>query len=119
MRLVPGPSDGTDRGVRPESGSRLPDAPRGPSAHAYLLFVLGEYALDEGSGAWTQTIVDALGLVGFEEKAARKALARSAADGMLVSERVGRRARWQLTASGREDLLAAQERLFAPGPEGD
>ncbi len=95
------------------------DAPRGPSAHAYLLFVLGEYALDEGAGAWTQTLVDALGLVGFEDKAVRKALSRCALDGVLVSERVGRRARWQLTPRGREDLLAAEARLFASGPEHD
>ncbi|MCX5555736.1 PaaX family transcriptional regulator C-terminal domain-containing protein [Streptomyces sp. NBC_00038] len=119
MRLVPGLSGGVGEGVGAAAGSRAPDAPRGPSAHAHLLFVLGEYALDEGTGAWTQTIVDALGLVGFEEKAARKALSRSAADGVVVSRRVGRRARWQLTPSGRETLLAAQERLFAPGPERD
>jgi phenylacetic acid degradation operon negative regulatory protein len=108
MRLVPG-----------LSGVVTPDAPRGPSAHAYLLFVLGEYVTGEGAGAWTQTVVDALGLVGFEEKAARKALARSADDSVLVSERVGRRARWRLTPGGRDVLLAAHARLFAPGPERD
>jgi phenylacetic acid degradation operon negative regulatory protein len=98
---------------------RGPDSPRGPSARAYLLFVLGEYALAEGSGAWTQTVLDALALVGFEAKAARQALARSAATGVLVSEHTGRRARWRLTPTGRALLLAAQARLFAPGPEHD
>jgi phenylacetic acid degradation operon negative regulatory protein len=93
---------------------------RGPSARAYLLFVLGEYILEEDSpGAWTQTLLDALGLVGFEERAARQAVSRSASAGWLVSQRSGRRARWLLTPAGREYITAAKVRIFAPGPERD
>jgi phenylacetic acid degradation operon negative regulatory protein len=92
---------------------------RGPSARAYLLILLGEYALDQGDAAWTQTVVDALALVGFETKAARQALTRTAAAGLLTPHRVGRRTRWQLTPTGHDYLTAAKHRLFAPGPEPD
>lgn len=109
----------TDQRVGVPDGGRLTPA-RGPSARAYLLFVLGEYILHEDTaGAWTQTLLDALALLGFEERAARQALARSAAAGWLVSGRSGRRARWQLTSAGREYIKAAKQRIFAPGPERD
>jgi phenylacetic acid degradation operon negative regulatory protein len=98
---------------------RRPGPLRGPSARAHLLFVLGEYALDRTGGAWTQTVVDALAVVGFEEKAARQALTRSAAAGWLTPERSGRRVRWQITPVGQAFLTAARDRLFAPGPDRD
>jgi phenylacetic acid degradation operon negative regulatory protein len=106
-----------------------PDAPgpaRGPSARAYLMMVLGEYVLadpaetaEPAEAAWTQTILDALGMVGFGPKAVRKALTRTAAAGLLVAHRAGRRTRWHLTPRGHDYLLAAKGRLFATGPERD
>lgn len=105
---------------RRSSIRRQPDPARGPSARAHLLILLGEYILaGESAGAWTQTIIDGLALVGFEERAARQAIARTATAGWLASERSGRRVRWQLTPAGREYLAAARERLFALGPESD
>lgn len=106
-----------DEGAEP-AHLRLGPA-RGPSARAYLLLLLGDYTLDQAEAAWTQTVVDALGLIGFEEKAARKALTRSADAGLLTPERIGRRTRWHLTAIGHDALTAAKHRLFAPGPEHD
>jgi phenylacetic acid degradation operon negative regulatory protein len=100
-------------------GPRPPGPARGPSARAYLLILLGDYALDQGDAAWTRTIVDALGLVGFEEKAARQALTRTASAGQLVPSRLGRRTRWLITPAGRETLTAAKNRLFASGPDRD
>jgi phenylacetic acid degradation operon negative regulatory protein len=97
----------------------VPGPPRGPSARTYLLIVLGEHLLGRDASAWTQTVVDALALVGFEEKAARQALTRSAAAGWLASERVGRRVRWRLTTAGEEYLAAGRARLLALGPECD
>jgi phenylacetic acid degradation operon negative regulatory protein len=84
------------------------------------MFVLGDYLLDEDSpGAWTQTLLDALGLLGFEERTARQAVTRSASAGWLESRRRGRRARWLLTPAGREYITAAKRRTFAPGPDRD
>lgn len=99
--------------------SRPPGPARGPSARAYLLILLGDYALDQGNAAWTRTIVEALALVGFEEKAARQALTRTASAGLLLPSRVGRRTRWFITPAGHERLTAAKNRLFASGPEQD
>lgn len=70
-------------------------------------------------GVWTQALIDALALLGFEETTARQAITRTAATGWLASGRAGRRVRWQLTPAGREYLSAARQRLFAPGPERD
>jgi phenylacetic acid degradation operon negative regulatory protein len=92
---------------------------RGPSARAYLLILLGDYAFGQGDVAWTHTVVEALGLVGFEEKAARQALTRSATARLLTPQRIGRRTRWHLTPVGRDTLRAAKARLFATGPERD
>lgn len=110
-------ADEPSAGLR--AGRRLTPA-RGPSARAYLLFVLGEYILDEDSpGAWTQTLLDALSLLGFEENAARQAVTRSASAGWLASQRSGRRARWLLTPAGREYITVAKRRIFSPGPDHD
>ena len=67
------------------------------SARSLLLTLLGEFVLSRPGAVWTQTIVGALDQLGVEEKAARQALARTAADGWLTSERVGRSVRWSLT----------------------
>jgi phenylacetic acid degradation operon negative regulatory protein len=95
-----------------------PDRSRGagtPSARSLLLTVLGEFVLPQREPAWTQALVAALAVVGVEEKAARQALSRTAAEGVLVAERDGRRVRWQLTASGTELLAAGAERIYGFG----
>ena len=85
---------GSGRGARPKVTRRreVSDA----SARSLLTTVLGEYVLPHGEPVWTQTIVDVLGRFEIEEKSARQALARVAAEGWLSSERVGRRVRWAL-----------------------
>jgi phenylacetic acid degradation operon negative regulatory protein len=83
------------------------------SARSLLLTLLGEFVLPRPGPVWTQTIVAVLDRLGVEEKAARQALARTAADGWLASERVGRSARWSLTESGRQLLTAGAGRIYA------
>lgn len=83
------------------------------SARSLLLTLLGEFVLPRPGTVWTQTIVGVLDRLGVEEKAARQALARTAADGWLASERVGRSVRWSLTESGRQLLAAGAERIYA------
>jgi len=61
---------------------------------------------------WTGTLVDALSAVGVEPKAARQALARTAAEGLLTSTRHGRRARWRLTDTGTTLLTEGTERIY-------
>jgi phenylacetic acid degradation operon negative regulatory protein len=51
--------------------------------------------------------------MGVEEKATRQALMRTAAAGWIQAEKVGRRARWQLSASGRQLLSDGAERIYS------
>ncbi|WP_279537807.1 PaaX family transcriptional regulator [Amycolatopsis acidicola] len=85
------------------------------SARSLLMTVLGEYVLPRGRPVWTSTLVDVLAAFGVEEKSARQALARTAAEGWLVSERVGRRVRWSLTPPGRRLLTEGAERIYGFG----
>lgn len=85
------------------------------SARSLLLTVLGEFVLPAGSPVWTQTLLDMLRSLEVEEKSARQALARTASEGLLSSERVGRRVRWSLTPAGRRLLSEGAERIYGFG----
>jgi phenylacetic acid degradation operon negative regulatory protein len=77
--------------------------------------ILGEFVLPRGGPAWTSTLVDALGMFEVEEKSARQALSRIAAEGWLRSQRFGRRVQWSLTAPGRRLLHEGAERIYGFG----
>ncbi len=84
----------------------------GPSARSVLLTVLGEFVLPRDGSAWTGTVVEALGTLGIEEKAARQALARTAAEGLLSPVKIGRRTRWELSEQGRTLLEDGTRRIY-------
>jgi phenylacetic acid degradation operon negative regulatory protein len=110
--MLPAPREGhvTHPAMRPRAGS---------SAKALLLTVLGELVLRHGGWVWTSTVVRALALGGVGERNARQALARLADQGIVRSERVGRRARWHLTAEGAGLLRSGAERIYAFGRSDD
>ena len=85
------------------------------SARSLLLTVLGEFVLPRDDPAWTGALVTGLAEVGVEEKAARQALSRTAAEGLLTSQRDGRRVRWSLTPAGHELLVQGTERIYGFG----
>ena len=86
------------------------------SARGQLFTVLGEFVLPGGGTAWTSSFIDVFARLGVEEKAIRQALMRTASDGWLVSERVGRRTRWTLTPAAHELLVEGTERIYGfPG----
>jgi phenylacetic acid degradation operon negative regulatory protein len=86
------------------------------SARSLLMTMLGEFVLPRGGGpVWTQALVSALALSGIEPKSARQALARTAAEGWLASERIGRQVRWSLTPPGRRLLSEGAQRIYAFG----
>jgi len=91
---------------------------RQPSARSLLLTVLGEYVLPGGEPVWTATLVRVLALLGVAEKAARQALARSAAEGWITSRRHGRLAMWELTDAGRRLLTEGARRIYTFGQDG-
>lgn len=82
------------------------------SARSLLLTILGEFALPRMEPVWTATILDALALQDVEERAARQALARASAEGVITSSRHGRRSAWELTESGTELLTEGTERIY-------
>lgn len=90
----------------------------GGSARSLLMTVLGEFVLPGRAPVWTATLVDVLAMLDVEEKSARQALARTAAEGWLVSERVGRRVRWSLTPPGRRLLETGAARIYSFGTDG-
>jgi phenylacetic acid degradation operon negative regulatory protein len=83
-----------------------------PSARSLLLTILGEFVLPQGGPVWTATLVEALAAVGVEEKAARQALARTSAEGLIEPARVGRRTRWALTRAGGDLLDEGARRIY-------
>jgi phenylacetic acid degradation operon negative regulatory protein len=96
--------------------------PRQPSARSLLLTVLGEFVRPAGQPVWTVTLVRVLALLGVAEKAARQALARTAAEGWIASRRHGRLAQWELTDAGRRLLTEGANRIYTfgqPRPEWD
>lgn len=85
------------------------------SARSLLMTILGEFVLPFSQHVWTATLVRALGVAGIEERSARQALSRTAAEGWLSSERVGRRVRWSLTDSGERLLVEGAHRIYTFG----
>ena len=99
------------------TGTEQPAMPRRhaagtDSARSVLFTVLGELVLPSGGEAWTSAFIGVFGRLGVEEKAARQALMRTAADGWLSSERIGRRTVWRLTPAAERMLRDGTERIF-------
>lgn len=82
------------------------------SARSTLLTILGEYVHPRGESVWTATLLEALTALDIEEKSARQALTRTANEGLLSSERHGRRVLWSLTDQGTALLEEGTERIY-------
>jgi phenylacetic acid degradation operon negative regulatory protein len=89
------------------------DRSRAASARSLLLTILGEFVHSRDGSAWTGTLVAALGALGVEEKSARQTIARTASQGIIASERHGRRVRWQLTDTGSLLLAEGTDRIYS------
>lgn len=90
------------------------------SARGLLFTVLGELVLPGGGTAWTSSVLDVLGRLGVEQKAARQALMRTANAGWLAAERHGRRTRWRLTPRAERLLADGARRIYGfAGPAAD
>jgi phenylacetic acid degradation operon negative regulatory protein len=90
-----------------------------PAARSVLLTILGEYVLPTGDGVWQETLIGALGTLGYKTHAARQALARSVGAGWLETERHGRRSRVRLTPDTAEMLRSGAERIYSFGAPWD
>lgn len=113
MARAPGPRSGRVRGEAPAAQRRR--ASSETTARSLLTTVLGEFVLPRDDAVWTATFLEVLGEFGIEEKAARQALARTAADGWIAAQRSGRRTLWSLTDAGRKLLGEGAERIYSFG----
>jgi phenylacetic acid degradation operon negative regulatory protein len=86
-----------------------------PAARSALLTLLGEYVLPAPDGVWQETLVAALGAMGYKTHAARQALARSVTAGWLRTVRHGRRARMYLNEETAEMLSTGAARIYSFG----
>jgi phenylacetic acid degradation operon negative regulatory protein len=77
-----------------------------------LLTVLGEFVHPRATSVWTATLIDAMAVLGVEEKSARQALTRTASEGLLTSTRHGRRVLWDLTEHGSGLLEEGTNRIY-------
>jgi len=110
--MPPSAADDHVRGV--PSLPRRHDGGSG-SARSLLLTILGEFVLPSGEPPWTSTLLHVGWGLGLEEKSARQALARLAADGWITARRAGRRVRWALTQPGHELLAEGAARIYSFG----
>jgi phenylacetic acid degradation operon negative regulatory protein len=85
------------------------------SARGLIFTILGEYVLPGGATVWTSAMIHAMSRLDIEEKATRQALMRTAADGWLTAERIGRRTRWRLTPSADRLLTEGTDRIYSFG----
>lgn len=102
---------------RPQLLSSGADNGGGESSRWLLLTILGEFVLPSGGSVWTQTLVQAMGLLGIRDKAARQAIARMHERNWLHRERVGRQTRWSLTKTAAETLESGADRIYSFGAQ--
>ncbi len=105
-------------GARPAAMPRR-HAAGSSSARGLIFTILGEYVLPAGGMVWTSAMIETMSHLGVEEKATRQALMRTAADGWLAPERVGRRTRWRLTPNAHRLLTEGSERIYGFGAHRD
>jgi len=86
-----------------------------PAARSVLLTMLGEYVLPASGSAWQETLIGALGTLGYKTHAARQALARSVGADWLRTERHGRRSRVELTPATADMLRSGARRIYSFG----
>lgn len=91
------------------------DTAASSTARSLIFTILGEYVLPAGGAVWTSAMIEAMSRLDVEEKATRQALMRTAADGWLMAERIGRRTRWRLTPNADRLLTEGSERIYGFG----
>lgn len=87
------------------------------SARSLLLTVLGEFVLPRGEQVWTSTLLELAADLDVAEKAARQALMRTADDGWIAAQRIGRETRWGLTEQGTRLLTDGTRRIYDAASE--
>ncbi|HET7010291.1 MAG TPA: PaaX family transcriptional regulator C-terminal domain-containing protein [Anaerolineales bacterium] len=87
-----------------------------PRTQLVLFNLYGDYVLEAGGAAWTQGLLEVLGLLGVGSRAARTTLSRMKRRGWLEARRVGKRSLYRATERTRSLLVEGSSRLFGPRP---
>lgn len=103
------------RTLAPLLGATIDGRARDDNARSLMITVLGEFVRPNGGAAWTQTLIDAMELLGVQSKTTRQVLARLADRGWLDRTKEGRRTRWHLTPLSRSLLESGAERIYGFG----
>ncbi|HEY8582650.1 MAG TPA: PaaX family transcriptional regulator C-terminal domain-containing protein [Capillimicrobium sp.] len=80
-----------------------------------VITILGAHVRRPGERVWSGGMVDLLGEFGFSIEAARAALSRLVARGLLLRHRQGRLVHYALTARAQELLAERDRRIFSFG----
>ncbi len=103
------------RTLAPILGATSDGRAHADNARSLMITVLGEFVRPNGGSVWTQTLIDAMGLLDVQPKATRQVVARLADRGWLDRTKEGRRTRWHLTALSQSLLESGAERIYGFG----
>src|SRR3978361_2195852 len=98
--------------LRPVSGSQPPGQHAAEQRPGVLLVMIGEFVWPAGQPAWSSALLSGLAEFDIEPNAARKALPRITATGVMTSRREGNRVRWSVTPKGDHILRAGWDRTY-------
>jgi phenylacetic acid degradation operon negative regulatory protein len=82
-----------------------------------MLTMLGEGVAPYGETVWQESLVAALGTLDVSAIAARQVVARATREGLLVSERVGRRSLMHVSADALVRLREGRQRILLFGDQ--
>ena len=82
------------------------------SARSVLVTIFGDSIVPAGGRLWLGDLIGLCAPFGFNERLVRTSIYRLTTEGWFETERVGRRSRYQLTASAREEFAAAEARIY-------
>jgi phenylacetic acid degradation operon negative regulatory protein len=87
------------------------------TARTLMHTVLGEAVAPYRETVWQESLVTALGALGVSAIAARQVVARATREGLLISERIGRRSLMHISADGLARFHEGRQRTLSFGDQ--
>jgi phenylacetic acid degradation operon negative regulatory protein len=78
-----------------------------------IITLFGDVVSQHGGVIWLGSLVEALGLIGIDERLVRTSTFRLVQEGWLEAERVGRRSFYRFTAYGKREYERAARRIYS------
>jgi phenylacetic acid degradation operon negative regulatory protein len=86
---------------------------RGPSAQSLIVTLFGDCVSQHGGSLWLGSLIQALGLLGINERSTRTSVFRLVQDDWLAVERVGRRSYYRFAPHGQREFERVARRVYA------